>query len=117
MISAENLNKCIDKLATINANTSNLQIKQLTVEIGYILKEELDNVKAWNSQFDNKKMPPLDLQKLMEDNTQLAQENSKLLNINMRLKDTIDEQIPKLEKVINTIGNKINQFNQTINII
>lgn len=114
MISEESLNKCIDKLATINANSDDAKIKQLTVEVGYILKEELDLVKAWNSQFDGKKIQQIDAQKLIQDNTQLAHENAKLQKINVELTKMIDLKIPTFENVIGNINKKLNNINQLL---
>jgi len=43
MISSRSLNRCIDLLAQINA-TGSPNVRQMALEIGYVLKQELDVV-------------------------------------------------------------------------
>ena len=115
MISVEDLNRCIDKLATINARTDDSTIKQLTIEIVYVLKEEFDILKEWNSQFGNKEVPKIDVKKLIQDNSQLVLENSKLHKINLQLKQMVDTKIPHFEDMFSNINKKINGISEIIN--
>ena len=115
MISVEDLNRCIDKLATINARTDDSTIKQLTIEIGYVLKEEFDILKEWNSQFGNKEVPNIDVKKLIQDNSQLVLENSKLHKINLQLKQMVDAKLPHFEDMFNNINKKISGISEIIN--
>ena len=114
MITAKDLSHCIDNLAEINAciGNGNSAIKRLILEVGYILKQELDTVSAWDAQFkgDKFKGHGIDVKKLMEDNTQLFNENQKLHQINLQLKEVIDQKIPKVENAIQTINQKVETF-------
>ena len=117
MIDAKTLRKCIDNLAEINALVSGGTVKKLTLEIGYILKQELDNVNAWNQQFgeDHKlKGMQFDVNKLIEDNTQLVNENKKLFDINMRMKQVIDKKIPSIENAVNKLNVNFETVSQII---
>ena len=117
MIDEKSLNKCIDNLAEINAHLTNSALKRLVLEVGYVLKQELDNVSTWNKQFqgDNRLRGfQVDTKKLVEDNTQLFNENRKLLEINAKLKQVIDEKIPQVENAVNNINHKINTFSDIL---
>ena len=115
MITEESLTKCIDYLAEINANLSNNALRRMVLEVGYILKQELDNVTTWNKQFgENKKPTNIDVRKLIEDNTQLFNENRKLHEANLKLKDVIDGKIPHLESTINSLNSRINTFSEIL---
>ena len=112
MIDEKTLTKCLDNLAEINANITNSALKRLTLEIGYILKQELDNVALWNKQFKGRGNKPIeiDINKLMEDNNQLFNENKKLHELNLKLKEIIDQKIPNVEKGIGDINKKFGTF-------
>ena len=117
MISAKDLRRCIDNLAELNAG-ADTSSKRLILEIGYILKQELEMVESWNSQFkDNKNRGygDIDVKKLLEDNTQLFNENNQLLDLNMKLKEVIDTRIPNVEKGISEVNRKFNLMSETIN--
>ena len=117
MINEKTLTRCLDNLAEINANLTNSALKRLTLEIGYILKQELDNVTAWNNQFnkDNRhKGYNIDINKLMEDNTQLFNENKKLHELNMKLKEVIDQKIPNVENAIGNLNSRIETFSEIL---
>jgi len=116
MIDEKTLNKCIDNLAEVNANISNGALRQLLLEVGYILKQELDNVVTWNRQFQGDKFKghQVNVQKLMEDNTQLFNENHKLHEMNMKLKEIIDQRIPQVEHAINGINSKFETFSEVL---
>lgn len=117
MIDEKALNKCIENLAEVNANLTSSTLKRLVLEVGYILKQELDTVTAWNSQFkvNNKfRGQQIDVNKLMEDNTQLFNENHKLHEANMKLKEIIDQRIPQVEQAINGINTKFETFSEIL---
>ena len=118
MISAKDLSHCIDNLAEINAclGSGNAALKRLVLEVGYILKQELDTVSAWNAQFrgDRFKGHNVDVQKLMEDNTQLFNENKQLHELNLKLQEVIDRRIPKVENAVNTINEKFDTFSTVL---
>ncbi len=116
MIDEKTLNKCIENLAEINANLSSSALRRLVLEVGYILKQELDNVSVWNQQFQGDKFKghQIDIKKLMEDNTQLFNENRKLHELNMKLKEVIDQRIPKVEHAINGINSKFETFSEVL---
>lgn len=117
MISERDLNKCIENLAEINANINNSALKHMILEVGYILKQELDNVKAWNRQFQNddrNRGRNIDVNKLLADNNQLFNENCKLNEVNLKLKEIIDHKIPNVEETINGINSKLNTFSEIL---
>ena len=114
MITAKDLSHCIDNLAEINAclGRGNSALKRLVLEVGYILKQELDTVRAWDAQFkeDRFKGHNIDVKKLMEDNTQLFNENKQLHELNLKLKEAIDQRIPKVENAVQAINEKVETF-------
>jgi regulator of replication initiation timing len=114
MISAEDLNRCIDNLADLSANASQLDKRKL-LEIGYILKTELDTVNAWNKSVSKERdMRGIDVKKLLEDNTQLFNENKKLQEILAKMKSVIEDRIPRVESQINNVNEKVNNFQDFI---
>ena len=116
MISARDLRRCIDILAELNAS-ANSDSKRLILEVGYILKQELEAVEAWDSQFKDKKRGygNIDVNKLLEDNTQLFNENKQLQDLNLKLKEVIDQRIPNVERGISEVNRKFNIMSETIN--
>ena len=116
MISARDLRRCIDILAELNAG-ANSDSKRLILEVGYILKQELEAVEAWDSQFKDKKRGygNIDVNKLLEDNTQLFNENKQLQDLNLKLKEVIDQRIPNVERGISEVNRKFNIMSETIN--
>ena len=116
MISARDLRRCIDILAELNAGADS-NSKRLILEVGYILKQELEAVDAWDSQFKDKKRGygNIDVNKLLEDNTQLFNENKQLQDLNLKLKEVIDKRIPNVEEGINEVNRKFNIMSETIN--
>jgi hypothetical protein len=116
MISARDLRRCIDILAELNAS-ANSDYKRLILEVGYILKQELEAVEAWDSQFKDKKRGygNIDVNKLLEDNTQLFNENKQLQDLNLKLKEVIDQRIPNVERGISEVNRKFNIMSETIN--
>ena len=120
MISAKDLSHCIDNLAEINAclgGSGNAALKRLVLEVGYILKQELDIVNAWDAQFtkgDRLRGHNVDVKKLIEDNTQLFNENQQLHAINLKLKEVIDQRIPQVENAVKTINEKFDTFSTVL---
>ena len=117
MISAKDLNRCIDILAELNVNATQHD-KRLILEVGYILKQELETVNAWDaSQLSNRergRQQNIDVKKLLEDNTQLFNENKKLQEINLSLKETIDQRIPRIAEMVGTVNEKFEAFEEII---
>ena len=117
MISAKDLRRCIDNLAELNAGADS-NTKRLVLEVGYILKQELESVEAWNRQFKgnkNRGYGDIDVKKLLEDNTQLFNENKQLQDLNMKLKEVIDARIPNVERGISEVNNKFYLLTENIN--
>ena len=117
MISAKDLNRCIDILAELNAG-ADTRTKRLILEVGYILKQELETVNAWDAaQLDNRERgrhPQIDVKKLLEDNTQLFNENKKLYEDNLKLKEVIDKSMPRVAELIGTVNEKFSMFEEVI---
>ena len=117
MISIEDLNKCISNLAELNARTNSHADKTLLLEIGYILKQEIDNVNAWN-QANNPRgrgVKQIDVQKLLEDNTQLYNENQKLIAALNELTKMFEKALPSVQTQLQLIGEKFDALNEHIN--
>lgn len=118
MLSAKDLNRCIDILAELNANADSQHEKRLILEIGYMLKQELETVNAWDaSQLNDRERgrhAQIDVKKLLEDNTQLFNENKKLIELNMKMKEVIDQRIPHVEEGIKSVHDKFNIFEETL---
>lgn len=117
MISAKDLNRCIDILAELNAG-ADTRTKRLILEVGYILKQELETVNAWDaSQLSDRergRQANIDVKKLLEDNTQLFNENKKLYEANLKLKEVIDQRIPNVTQLVNTVNEKFGVFEEVI---
>lgn len=118
MINSRNLNRCIDILSELNANASNNLDKALILELGYIIKQELDLVKAWenshNGQTRRRGGEPIDINKLLEDNVQLYKENETLLKNLDKLKTIIDSKIPSIQEDLTVISRKFDLLNNHI---
>ena len=116
MISAKDLNRCIDLLAELNT-TANTNEKRKILEIGYILKTELETVESWNTQelsLREKGRGNIDVKKLLEDNTQLFNENRQLQDLNVKLTQVINERIPFVENSIGEITNKFEYLTESL---
>lgn len=118
MINSRNLNRCIDILSELNANASNSLDKALILELGYIIKQELDLVEAWenshNEQTRRRGGEPIDINKLLEDNVQLYKENETLLKNLDKLKTIIDSKIPSIQEDLTVISRKFDLLNNHI---
>lgn len=116
MISARDLNRCIDLLAELTTSASTNE-KRKILEIGYILKTELETVESWDAQQTNNRergRGQIDVKKLLEDNTQLFNENRQLQELNVKLTQVINERIPSVENSINDITNKFEYLTESL---
>ena len=85
---------------------SSTSLKRKLLEVGYILKQELETVDAWDKRVANEhnvKTQNIDISKLLADNTQLYNENKKLQEVILKLKGVIDEKIPQIEKAFSHV--------------
>ena len=118
MIDAKELNRCIDLLAELSAEANSRQ-KRLILEVGYILKQELDVVNAWDasqrSDRERGRHQMIDVKKLLEDNTQLFNENKKLMELNLKMKEVIDKKIPLVETAIKGVNDKFDALETVMN--
>lgn len=119
MINSKDLNRGIDILATLNAKIKDNESKTLLLELGYILKQELLFVQKWDEQQSSNRNrgTNIDLKKLLEDNTQLFNENRVLVESVNKMKQFIESKIPtiedKIERILretNSITNKIDNL-------
>lgn len=109
MISSRSLNRCIDLLAQINAIGSP-NVRQMALEIGYVLKQELDVVTSVEqAQSVNQRNPVANLSPdtLLRDNIQLFQENQKLLKDNMALKEMLETKVGQLSAKMDNVNRNI----------
>lgn len=93
MISKEKLNRCLNILFELNARTPIQYDKNLILEMGYIIKEELNQIE------ENK----LDIKKLWQDNVALAKDNDTLHKTVQHLTSIINEKIPSINETLNTL--------------
>jgi hypothetical protein len=118
MISASDLNRCINILAQLNANTNNRRDRNLILELGYIIKQELDLVNEWNSKhYEQSKIlgnKAIDVDKLLEDNAQLYKENETLLKNLEKMKNMIESKIPSIQEDLSLINQKFDFLNNHI---
>ena len=94
MISKEKLNRCLNILSELNARIPIQYDKNLILEIGYIIKEELNRI-----ELENK----LDIKKLWQDNVALAKDNDTLHKTVQHLTSIINEKIPSINETLNTL--------------
>ena len=118
MINGRDLSRCIDILSELNANVSNKRDKTLILELGYIIKQELDLVKAWESSHNEQRMrrggEPIDINKLLEDNAQLYKENENLLKNLEKMKGIVESKIPSIQEELVVIEGQFNALNHHI---
>ena len=110
MISSNDLQNCINMLAQIS-NGAPHTTRQMAVEIGYILKKELDIVTEIENK-SNRRTP--DMQGLMNDNVQLFHENQKLLNENMELKNLLEARVTGISAQLHSVCGDVSRINQLI---
>ena len=81
-------------LSELNARIPIQYDKNLILEIGYIIKEELNQI-----ELENK----LDIKKLWQDNVALAKDNDTLHKTVQHLTSIINEKIPSINETLNTL--------------
>ena len=104
MISLKHLNRCIDILSELNAKATSYRDKLLLLEIGGIIKEELDLA-------TENERKGLNAKALLEDNTKLFKDNEALIKDNIALKELIRVTIPKIESKIEKLIKMISVLN------
>ena len=114
MISSNDLQKCINLLAQMS-NGASYDVRQKAVEVGYILKKELDIVAGIeqmnaNNQGDRQ----LNMQGLINDNVQLFHEDQKLLQENMELKTMLESRVTSISAKMNQVCMDVSNVNQLI---
>lgn len=116
MIDGKDLNRCIDILSELNANAASRKEKQLILELGYIIKQELDLVNLWEQNHNNsiRGRERIDVNKLLEDNAQLYKENQTLLKNFDKLKAIIETKLPSIQTDLTEIKNEFNVLNNHI---
>lgn len=114
MISSNDLQKCLNLLAQMS-NGASYDVRQKAVEVGYILKKELDIVTGIEqvSQNSNRGGHP-DMKGLINDNVQLFHENQTLLQENMKLKDMLEERTTGIAERLYNLRGDIRLVNQAI---
>lgn len=94
MISKEKLNRCLDILFELNTRILIQYDKNLILEMGHIIKEELNQIERENK---------LDIKKLWQDNVALAKDNDTLHKTVQHLTSIINEKIPSINETLNTL--------------
>jgi hypothetical protein len=114
MLSSKSLNRCIGLLAEINsAGTTN--VRQMALEVGYILKQELDTVISIEQAASSGRNPhTLNPKSVIQDNIQLFNENQKLLKENMELRTMLDSRVNFLSSKMDEIRRDIAVVNNNI---
>jgi CHASE3 domain sensor protein len=114
MLSSQSLNRCIDLLAQINSvGASN--VRQMALEIGYILKQELDIVVSIEQAASGDRNPhSLDPKSMLQDNIQLFNENQKLLKENMELRGMLDSRVNFISSKVEEMRREIAAVNNNI---
>lgn len=111
MITSQNLDRCIDLLAHISNGAPN-DIKTMALEIGYILKQELEVVKGIESRHaGHGNVSP---QELLNDNVQLFNENQRLIRANVELKSMLESRINSIAGKMNMVCDEISGINNTL---
>ena len=110
MISSNDLQNCINMLAQMS-NGAPYATRQMAVEIGYILKKELDIVKEIESSHHSRTP---DMQGLITDHVQLFHENQKLLNENMELKSMLESRVNSIAAKLSNVYDSVSKVNEMI---
>lgn len=113
MLGSKELNTCIELLAEINSRTEDRVIRTKALEIGYILKEELDNMTLVESMSNDVRHREnnMDTKRLLEDNIQLFNEKEKVLKQNRELKMLLDQKLMVFEEKTAFLTDEIRKFN------
>lgn len=116
MIDSKTLKKCIDILSELNAYAKTTAQKELILELGYIIKQELDLVTLWDNNNKNaRNTGTFDQQKLLEDNAQLYKDNEALLKTVKNLNQIIENMLPYIQGNIENIKQRFDLFNDNLN--
>lgn len=110
------MNRCIDLLAKINA-TGSAETRAMALEIGYILKQELDVVVSLEQATAGGRNPLVNNvspDNLLKDNIQLFNENQKLIKENMSLKEMLESRVVSLASKMESVKDGIHAINATI---
>ena len=112
MLSAKELENCINLLADINVMTDDNNIKHKLLEIGYQLKRELDNaslIENMNREVDvrSKRMSNTDVKRLLEDNIQLFNEKEQLAKQNLELKNILDSKLKAYDTKLGILSGRV----------
>lgn len=114
MISSNDLQKCINLLAQMS-NGASYDVRQKAVEVGYILKKELDIVVGIEQiSANNQRGRQIDMQGLINDNVQLFHENQKLLHENMELKSILETRVNSIAAKMQSVCGEISQVNNIV---
>lgn len=114
MLSSQSLNRCIDLLAQINM-TGSSAIRTMALEIGYILKQELDVVISIEQASANRNLNNrLDPNLILQDNIQLINENQKLLKENMELQEMLGSRVNVIASKLGELKDSVSYLNNTI---
>jgi len=119
MLSAKELENCINLLADINVMTDDNRIKQKLLEIGYQLKKELDNVSlienmSREADARSRNMNSTDVKRLLEDNIQLFNEKEHVIQQNKELQKIIDSKIKSYDTKLNIISQRVETITEGI---
>jgi hypothetical protein len=98
------------------SNGASYDVRQKAVEVGYILKKELDIVIGIEqmSSATNRGSRNIDMQGLINDNVQLFHEKQKLLQENMRLNEILQSRITTIASKLYNLSGEISLVNQTV---
>ena len=108
MITSKQLKKCLSLIEGVYNNLHSKQMKDDLMDVAVALKLELDIVNAWELSSESKgRRGNIDIDKLMQDNIQLIQENK-------RLSSLIENCDENLQKEIDTLNSKINATNMLL---
>ena len=100
------------------SNGAPYDTRQKAVEVGCILKKELDIVTTIEQRNATEQDGRhLDVQGLINDNVQLFHENHKLLQANMELKNMLDSRIANIATRIQLLTNSVAEVNHTISTL
>ena len=115
MVSETDLEKCIDLLAKVSTNVGKND-RDMLLEVGYIIKTELDWVRGLRQPRSIMGIHPskLDTRKLVEDNVSLSKDNAQIIEANKKLMADLNTKIPSIERLLTTVAGKLDKFNKIL---
>lgn len=115
MVSETDLEKCIDLLAKVSTNVGKND-RDMLLEVGYIIKAELDWVRGLRQPRSIMNIHPskLDTRKLVEDNVSLSKDNAQIVEANKKLMADLNTKIPSIERLLTTVASKLDKFNKIL---